>query len=233
MTAQQIACPHCRNLLLHDAGRAGQVAGCPYCGGQFVMPAAQTPGPAQPWTGQPAAQQPVAQAVDSQAAAQRPLPGPASEFALSHRRRSSRALVLALILGLLFVGVAAALVLVFHTVSPSSRIVGTWKLKRVEGDILFLNTDQLELTFRPGGVGTAEGPFGKDAVKYRVDPSKDPPRLVIWETFLSSPDHEDVFQLTFPDNGKMHLSRQVRVPSLTPGNPPATRQSTLIFHRVD
>jgi transcription elongation factor Elf1 len=41
----EIGCPHCARAILADPNLAGQTVGCPYCGGNMVMPGARSPQP--------------------------------------------------------------------------------------------------------------------------------------------------------------------------------------------
>ena len=35
---EEITCPHCKQMVLHQADKAGLEASCPYCGGVFTYP---------------------------------------------------------------------------------------------------------------------------------------------------------------------------------------------------
>jgi len=49
----QIACPGCGGMIADDGSCAGQLVGCPFCGRQFVMPAAIAPPPIIPHADMP------------------------------------------------------------------------------------------------------------------------------------------------------------------------------------
>lgn len=43
MFPDQIACPNCRRLMANDLSLQGQIVACPFCGGQFQIPAIAAP----------------------------------------------------------------------------------------------------------------------------------------------------------------------------------------------